>query len=33
VLGSNNMWKAKIAKVNGLKLDLVRIFKIFYHVK
>ena len=31
VIGSNNMWKAKIAKVNRLKLDLVRIFKIFYY--
>jgi hypothetical protein len=31
VVGSNNMWKAKIAKVNRLKLYLVRIFEIFYH--
>ena len=30
VLASNNMWKAKIVKVKRLKLDLVRIFKIFY---
>ena len=34
VVGSNSMWKAKIAEIakeNRLKLDLVRIFEIFYH--
>ena len=29
MVGSKNMWKAKIAKGKRLKLDLVRIFEIF----